>query len=192
MRLATACAVLVAAALAPATALASPLAPEPASSTARIGSAPRLPAGAQSLGALPGSATVQATVTLASRDPQGLADYAREVATPGSAVYHHYLSVAQFAERFGAAPADVDLARAALAAAGLQPGAPAADRLSIPVRGPAARLAAAFSTALSAIACPAAGRGMPTVRLRRSPLTSPARSRRCSVSTRWTGGSPRA
>jgi hypothetical protein len=131
---------------APPRALASPAPPAPAPAGWRLGSAPRLPGGTRALGALAGSTSVDATVTLAPRDPPALATYAQAVATPGSAVYHRYLTVAQFAQRFGPKVSDVDLARASLAAAGLNPGPSARDGLSIAVRSSAARLASAFST----------------------------------------------
>jgi hypothetical protein len=127
--------------------LASPVPPAPAPAGWRIGSAPHLPSGIRALGPLAGSTPVNATVTLAPRDPGALAAYARAVATPGSAVYHRYLTVAQFAQRFGPTVSDVDLARASLAAEGLNPGPTARDGLSIPVQASAARLASAFSTA---------------------------------------------
>jgi len=52
-----------------------------------------------------GSAAVHARIWLQGRDPAGLAAFAREVSTPRSHVFHHYLSPAQFRARFGPSPA---------------------------------------------------------------------------------------
>src|ERR1700684_2400500 len=67
----------------------------------KLGRAPSLPAGSSAVGALPGTTAVNALVTLQPRDPAALATYADAVSTPGSDVYHQYLTVAQFAQRFG-------------------------------------------------------------------------------------------
>jgi pro-kumamolisin-like protein len=149
-------------------ALASPQPRPPAPAVSPVGQAPRLPSGAHALGALPGSTPIHATVTLAPRDPGALAAYARDVATPGSPVFHHYLTVSQFAEHFGPASADVELVRGTLAAEGLHPGPAAANRLSIPVSASAAQLAGAFHTSLDRYRLPSgatayANRAAPSV-----------------------------
>jgi subtilase family serine protease len=112
----------------------------------KLGRAPSLPAGSSAAGALPGTTAVNALVTLQPRDPAALAAYADAVSTPGSDVYHQYLTVAQFAERFGPTSAQIAAVRASLAAQGLAPGQPAADGLSVPVTASAGSLARAFST----------------------------------------------
>jgi subtilase family serine protease len=116
------------------------------SSLTKLGRAPSLPPGSSAVGALPESTAVNALVTLQPRDPAALAAYADAVSTPGSGVYHQYLTVAQFAQRFGPASAQIAAVRASLAAHGLAPGQPAADGLSIPVTASAGSLAKAFST----------------------------------------------
>ena len=102
---------------------ASPL-PSPNPGGWRIGAAPAVPASAQPVGALAPTTSIQAAVALAPRDPAALAAYAQGVATPGSPDYHHYLSVREFAQRFGPTVADLDLARASLRAEGLVPDRP--------------------------------------------------------------------
>jgi subtilase family serine protease len=89
---------------------------------------------------------IHASVALASRDPFALAEYARAVTTPGSFFYHRYLSVAEFARRFGPTAAAITKVRETLAAQGLRPGAAAANRLTIPVSGTAGVASRAFST----------------------------------------------
>jgi hypothetical protein len=112
----------------------------------RIGRAPVVPAGATARGALPRSSVLDATVALQPRDPAALAAYAQAVSTPGSALYHHYLSVAQFAQRFAPGVAAVASVRAALAAQGLHAGPLAANGLSVDITASAGTMSTAFAT----------------------------------------------
>jgi subtilase family serine protease len=75
---------------------------------------PALPAGAHDRGVLPPASVVHASVALSPRHAAELAAYARAVVTPGSPLYHRYLSVKQFAARFGPTPAQVARVRRAL------------------------------------------------------------------------------
>ena len=81
--------------------------------------------------------TVHATVALAPHNPSALAAYATAVTTPGSPLYRHYLTVGQFARRFGASPTDIAKVRAALAARGMTVGAVTANQLTLEVSDPA-------------------------------------------------------
>src|SRR6185312_1508596 len=92
------------------------------------------------------SSVISAMVALTPRDPAALAAYADSVSTPGSPEYHRYLSVAQFARRFGPTEAQVAAVRAALEARGLRPGALAANRLTFNVSAPAASMSRTFGT----------------------------------------------
>lgn len=85
-----------------------------------------------------GPPSLGATVALTPRDPAALAAYATAVTTPGSLRYHRYLTVSQFARRFGAGPAAIAKVRSALATQGLSTGAVSANGLEIPVTGSAA------------------------------------------------------
>ena len=76
---------------------------------------------------------VHATVAMAPRNASALAAYAAAVTTPGSPMYHHFLTVAQFARRFGASTSAVAKVRAALAARGVSVGALSANRLALEV-----------------------------------------------------------
>src|SRR3984957_5027216 len=67
----------------------------------RVGVSPRVPPGATALGALPGPAALEATVTLNPSDAVALAAYATAVSTPGNGRYGQYLTSAQFAAQFG-------------------------------------------------------------------------------------------
>ncbi len=120
----------------------------------RVGSPPRVPARSKAVGALPGTSTLAVTVTLQPRDPAGLQAYASQVATPGSSVYHDYLSVAQFAQRFGPTTAQIDAVEASMRARGLHPGSVSPNGLSIRVVASAAQLEHAFSTSFERYVLP--------------------------------------
>jgi hypothetical protein len=79
------------------------------------------------------TAVVHATVAMAPRSASALAAYAAAVATPGSPLYRHYLTVAQFARRFGASASAIAKVKAALAARGVTVGALTANRLALEV-----------------------------------------------------------
>ncbi len=98
-----------------------------------VGLAPAVPPGAVSLGATPSSLPVKLDVMLNSSDPAGLQAEASAVSTPGSPQRGHYLTVAQFAARFGQSAAAIQSADAALRSIGLTPGPVAANHLVIPV-----------------------------------------------------------
>jgi hypothetical protein len=116
--------------------------------------APRIPAGAHAVGPLPAAATLHLTIALRPRDAQALAQFAASVSEPASPLYRHFLSVAQFAARFGAAPSAIATVQRALRAAGLTPGPLAANGLSIPLLAPAGAVERAFSTDLEQVRLP--------------------------------------
>lgn len=142
----------LAAALGLAAVPATPAAAKTAST--RVGKTPRVPAGAVAKAPLAKSAVLHVDVTLQPQDPAALAAYAEEVATPGSALYRHYITAGQFAQRFGPSHAAIGSVDAALVASGLRPGVVAPNHLSIPVRATAAQLGAAFSTGFAQYAVP--------------------------------------
>lgn len=133
------------ASVAGATALANASTPGPM----RVGAPPPAPAGSTIVGSLAPSTAINTTVTLKPRDPAGLENYATEVATPGSSVYHQYLSVAEFRQRFGPTDAQIDAVSASLRAHGLTPGPVSANGLAIPVSSDAGGLSHAFSTSFN-------------------------------------------
>ena len=113
-----------------------------------------IPAGSQELGAVAHNTTVHAAVALAPRDAAGLAAYAEGVATPGSPLYHHYLSVSAFAARFAPTAAQVAAVRTSLARDGLALGTISANGLTLPVTASAGTVETAFSTSLHRFALP--------------------------------------
>ncbi|MEU9282989.1 S53 family peptidase, partial [Streptomyces sp. NPDC048341] len=112
----------------------------------RIGTAPRVPAGASAVGATSPGTTLHLSVHLSPRDPKRLTDFVTAVSTPGSPLYHHYLAKGQFASAFGPTRATIAGVSQALKAAGLSPGEVSPDGLSIPVTATVAEASHAFGT----------------------------------------------
>jgi len=112
----------------------------------RIGTAPRVPAGATAAGATASGTALHLSVNLAPRDPQALANFVTAVSTPGNSLYHHYLAKGQFASVFGPTRATIAQVSQALKTAGLTPGKVSSDGLSIPVSATAAQASHAFDT----------------------------------------------
>jgi subtilase family serine protease len=113
-----------------------------------------IPAGSRELGAVAHNTTVHAAVALAPRDAAGLAAYTQGVATPGSPLYRHYLSVSQFAARFAPTAAQVAAVRTSLAKDGLAPGPISANGLTLAVTASAGTVETAFGTSLHRFALP--------------------------------------
>jgi subtilase family serine protease len=117
----------------------------------RLGSPPRLPAGAISVATVAGTTAMRITVVLKPRDQPALLRYARAVATPGSGLYRHYLRPAQFAAMFAPRAAVVGAVERSMRTHGLTPGSPSANGLSIPVTTTAGAVERAFSLSLAAV-----------------------------------------
>lgn len=125
-----------------------------ASIGARVGSPPPLPRGTHVVGSLPSATRLNVTVALAPRDPAGLQTFAQQVSTPGSSIYHQYITPAEFAGRFGATSTAIDAVDSSLEAHGLQPGPVSANGLSIPLSATAGQLASAFSLSFNRLVLP--------------------------------------
>ena len=72
------------------------------------------------LGSAAVTPAVNAYVYLQGQDPTGLASYAREVSTPGSAQYGHYLTAAQTMDRYGPTTSQISAVKDWLTSAGLK------------------------------------------------------------------------
>ncbi len=118
---------------------------------ATVGSVPRLPQATRVAGAVSGARRVSLTLSLTGRDPLGMQRLATEVSTPGSAEYRQYLSVGEFASRFGATPAQITAVTRTLRADGLSVSGVSANRLMLSVSGSAAAVQDAFATRLDAV-----------------------------------------
>ncbi|MEH0546445.1 protease pro-enzyme activation domain-containing protein [Streptomyces sp. B21-105] len=112
----------------------------------RVGSAPKVPQGAdRSADPAPGQ-TLDLSVILEPRDQAALNRFVADVANPKSPNYRQYLGTGEFATAFGALPRTVERVRAELEAKGLTVGEPEADGLTLPVRATVAEAAKAFAT----------------------------------------------
>ncbi|WP_441247566.1 S53 family peptidase [Kitasatospora sp. McL0602] len=100
---------------------------------------------------------ISVAVSLNQRDAAGLDTFLAKVTDPKSAQYQHYLTVDQFAERFGAAPATVAKVSDYLETQGLTVGPVTANRLTIEATGTAAQIQRAFGTSLATFHDPSAG-----------------------------------
>ena len=117
----------------------------------RVGSTTPLPAGARITGTTAPSTSLRLTIALEPQDASALSNYATGVSTPGSALFRHYLTVPQFADRFGATDAHIAAVESALRAARLKVGTVTANKLTIPVTGTAAQIESAFSVSLAQV-----------------------------------------
>lgn len=89
---------------------------------------------------------ISVRVYLAGQDPAGLTRYAGQVADPGSPSYRHYLTPAQFEQRFGPTDAQIRAVRSWLTGAGLA--VTAITDHYVAARGTAASMRTAFGSPL--------------------------------------------
>jgi subtilase family serine protease len=118
------------------------------SATRVVGSTTPLPHGARVTGRVASGTPISFTVALQPRDPAALAAYATAVSTPGNPLYGSYLTVSQFAQRFGAPHSHVAAVRSALRADGLNVSSVTANALQLHVTGSAGQIEHALSTSL--------------------------------------------
>jgi subtilase family serine protease len=117
----------------------------------RVQTAAALPRGARALGAMRATAPLKLTIALRPQNASALQSFATAVSTPGSASYRRFVTVDQFAKRFGATSSQISAVQSQLRAQGLTVGAPSANHLTLPVSGSVAQVQSAFSTKLSQV-----------------------------------------
>jgi subtilase family serine protease len=103
---------------------------------------------AHAAGAVNGTSQVQFDLLLSLRNAAGAQAFVRQVSSPGSAEFHHYLTDAQWVSRFGPTQAGVAKAEAWLRHEGFKVGSVAKDRLYVSVAGTALRVERAFGVKL--------------------------------------------
>jgi len=116
----------------------------------RIGAAPAIPLLAAT-SPLPASTQMHITVSMRPQDPSGLQALATSVSTPGSPDFRQYLTVPQFADRFGATASALSAVESQLRASGLAVGDAPANHLTIPATGTAAQVERAFSVSMQQV-----------------------------------------
>lgn len=123
-----------------------------AANRAKVGSVPVMPLGAKVIRTrVPAAQKLSLTVALQPRDPAGLQALATQVSTPGSPTFRQFLTVPEFASRFGASELALQAVEATLQADGLDVGTVTANNLTLPVTGTAAQAEKAFSVSLSRV-----------------------------------------
>jgi subtilase family serine protease len=90
-------------------------------------------------------------LVLARRNSAALSNFLADLYQPGSPTYHHYLSTAQFARRFGASTQTILQLRRYFAGFGLSVGAPSKGRVILHVSGSTSDIARAFATPLVSV-----------------------------------------
>ena len=102
------------------------------------------------LAPLDGNTQISVLLALPLSDPKGEADFIQQVSTRGSALYHHYLTPQQFADRFGGNAADYAALKEWAAANGLQVSQESVGRINLTVRASVTQLQTIFKTQLNA------------------------------------------
>ena len=99
-------------------------------------------------GSVAANSTVRFDLVLALRNAAGAQAFVRQVSSPGSSLYRHYLTDAQWVARFGPTTASVATARSWLRQEGFSVGTVAKDRLFVAASGTAAAVERAFGVKL--------------------------------------------
>ena len=110
-----------------------------------------LPARARVAGRVSPSRRLALTIALQPRDPLALSSFATAVSTPGSPQYGQFLSVPQFARRYGATTVALAAVKRAMRAGGLRVGSVSANQLSVTVSGTAAHVERTFQTTIAQV-----------------------------------------
>jgi subtilase family serine protease len=120
-------------------------------------------------GKVAGTSSVSFDLVMSLRNAPGAQKFVREVSSPGSKLFHHYLSDAKWESRFGPTKGEVARAESWLRSQGIKVVSVPKDRLIIQARGTASRVEKAFGTKLGMFKV--AGH---RVRLATSAITVPA------------------
>ncbi len=130
-----------------------------AMSLVAIGKVPSRPPGAQRAGLLSRARVISFDLALRPRHPEALSSYAEAVSTPGSPLYHRYLTPARFAAEFGPTTASTTAVERALRESRLRVGAVSTNGLMVSVTGTVSEVDAAFHTRLVAYRLAKGGTG---------------------------------
>jgi kumamolisin len=105
--------------------------------------------GRTATGTVASSKEISLTLGLAANDQAGLAAFVEGVSDPTSPLYKQYLTVQQFAARYGASASAIDAVTSYLTSEGLTVGTVYANHLAIEVTGTADRVENAFGVKLN-------------------------------------------
>jgi Pro-kumamolisin, activation domain/Fibronectin type III domain/IPT/TIG domain len=113
---------------------------------AHVGVAPRLPAGARTLGAVSASKSISGAVALSPRDPAALQRAAAAVSNPRSKSFHSYIAKGSFAAMYGPTTATINAVKATLAASHLSVTSVSSNGLLVRFKGSVGSAESAFRT----------------------------------------------
>jgi subtilase family serine protease len=99
-------------------------------------------------GKVAGTSSVSFDLVMSLRNASGAQKLVREVSSPGSKLFHHYLSDARWTSRFGPTKGEVARAESWLRSQGIKIVAVPKDRLLVEARGTASQVEKAFGTKL--------------------------------------------
>jgi subtilase family serine protease len=98
---------------------------------------------------LDGNQQIGVVLALPSADLAGLADFVKQVSTPGDPLFHQYITPEQFAQRFGGNDEDYTALKNWAAANGLRVSQESVGRISLTVRGSVSQFQTLFKTQLN-------------------------------------------
>jgi kumamolisin len=128
---------------------AAPATAQAATRTALRGETVAAVAQATRVGDLAATGKLSLEVSLTPQNEAGLQTFVNQVSNPASPLFKHYLTVAQFADRFGASAATIQSVTTYLRSQGLTVGAPTANHLTISTSGTTAQVEKAFGVTLA-------------------------------------------
>jgi kumamolisin len=99
---------------------------------------------AQTTGRLPAEQVMNLDLVLPLRDEAGLQSFLKDVYDPTSPNYHHFLSVAEFTERFGPSQDDYDSVVRFAKTYGFTVAGGTRDGMEVQVKGPVSSVETAF------------------------------------------------
>jgi kumamolisin len=103
----------------------------------------------QYAGRLPGDQVLQLDLVLQMRDREGLQSFLSELYNPSSPSFHHYLTPAQFTERFGPTQADYDAVLKFAKESGLTVVGGSRDGMEVQVKGTVSNIENALHVAMN-------------------------------------------
>jgi len=103
---------------------------------------------ARSLGHLPSDQILNLNIVLALRDQAGLDSFLKELYDPASSSYRHFLTVAEFTEKFGPTQAEYDAVVRFAKANGLEVTGGSRDGMIVQIRGSVSAVETAFHVSI--------------------------------------------
>jgi subtilase family serine protease len=113
---------------------------------------------ARSVGHLPSDQIMNLNIVLKLRDQAGLDSFLKELYDPASPSYRHFLTVAEFTERFGPTQKDYDAVVGFAKANGFEVVGGSRDGMVVQIRGPVTAVEDAFHVNMSTYQHPTEGR----------------------------------